>query len=374
MVGEAGLTGPDAGVAGAAATHDRRGRSRMMGCAKRRVLDERAACRQESGDGVDPRDLERLVQHEPWEQTRETPTEHRLPRSRRAREEQVVAPGGGQLESPSSALVPSDVGEVRVWRLGRRRDRFDRLGLPFPAKIGRSLDEMADGNRLDAREGNLCGGVGCAEKASDARSPSRLGTGKGTRHGSEPAVEAELSERGVVGEAIGRQLARSSKHGERDREIEARALFPQAGRCEVDSDAAKRPLQLSACDAAANALLRLLARLVRQADDRERRHASLQVRLDLDRSRLEADYRVRERPGNHVQKLRVEIARMAPGVCRISRGSVSKACVDDAPGYRAAQLDNSIRPPPLATGAASGPHPYLPADAIRWRRWTSFSR
>ena len=64
-----------------------------------------------------------------------------------------------------------------------------------------------------------------------------------------------------------------------------------------------RPLELGRRDAAADPLLRLLAGAVGQPDDRERRRAALQVRLDLDAPRVEADERVGDGAGEHVATL-----------------------------------------------------------------------
>ena len=53
-------------------------------------------------------------------------------------------------------------------------------------------------------------------------------------------------------------------------------------------------------------MLRLLARPVGEPDDREPRDARLQVGLDLDLPRLEADEGVRERASEHVATRRRE--------------------------------------------------------------------
>ena len=75
--------------------------------------------------------------------------------------------------------------------------------------------------------------------------------------------------------------------------------FRRPGRSEVDGDPPDRPLELGRRDADADALLRLLAGAVGEADDREAGDAELEVRLDLDAARLEADERVRDRPREH---------------------------------------------------------------------------
>jgi len=46
-------------------------------------------------------------------------------------------------------------------------------------------------------------------------------------------------------------------------------------------------------------VLRLLTRAVREPDDRESRHAVLEMRLDLDAASLESDERVRDGAREH---------------------------------------------------------------------------
>ncbi len=96
-----------------------------------------------------------------------------------------------------------------------------------------------------------------------------------------------------------RNLARSRQDGERDRQVEPGALLPQLRRSEIDRDPPVRPDELGRGDPAPDALLRLLAGAVGQPDDRERRDAELQVSLDLDSARIEADESVRDRAREH---------------------------------------------------------------------------
>jgi hypothetical protein len=124
-----------------------------------------------------------------------------------------------------------------------------------------------------------------------------------SRDGPHTPVQRQLPESRMLREALWGHLARRGQHGERDREIEARALFAEPCGSEVDRDPLERPFELRARDAAAHALLRLLACLVRESDDGEARHAALQVRLDLDRTRLQADERMGERACKHAPKL-----------------------------------------------------------------------
>ena len=63
------------------------------------------------------------------------------------------------------------------------------------------------------------------------------------------------------------------------------------------------PLELGGGDAAAHPFLRLLARAVGKADDRERRHTLLQMRFDLDPARIDADERMGDGACEHTVTL-----------------------------------------------------------------------
>jgi hypothetical protein len=107
----------------------------------------------------------------------------------------------------------------------------------------------------------------------------------------------------VLGKALGRHLPRGREDGQRDRQVEAGPFLPQPGRSEVHRDAPKRPLELRARDSAPHAFLRLLARLVGQADDGESRDAALQVRFHLHGPGLEADEGMGEGARKHALTL-----------------------------------------------------------------------
>jgi hypothetical protein len=113
----------------------------------------------------------------------------------------------------------------------------------------------------------------------------------------------------VLSEPFSGDLVRCSKHRERDRKVETGPLFPQARWREVDRESPEWPLELCARYTAPDPLLCFLAGLVRKADDRKRRHAALQMRLDLDRSSLEADESMGGGTCEHISTLRRESAR-----------------------------------------------------------------
>src|SRR5205823_6829647 len=93
-----------------------------------------------------------------------------------------------------------------------------------------------------------------------------------------------------------RLVVSRAKHRERDRQVEPGAFLLQLRRGEVDRDPDARPAQLGRRDAAPHALPSLLAGPVSEPDDREAGQPLVDVRLDFDASRLEADERMRDRP------------------------------------------------------------------------------
>src|SRR5439155_8250626 len=107
------------------------------------------------------------------------------------------------------------------------------------------------------------------------------------------------------------------EEGECDRQVEPRPLLAQIRGREIDGDAALRPLELGGGDAAANAMLRLLAGAVGEPDDCEPGHPALQVSFDFDATRVEPDERMRDRACEHV----ATVGDQSPHVCDKSRTS-----------------------------------------------------
>ena len=89
--------------------------------AERPPRDQRPLGRKDAGDRVDAHHLERLARLERRQDRGQPSAEHRLPRSRRAGEQQVVAAGRRELERTSRALLAAHVGEIGRIRLGAPR-------------------------------------------------------------------------------------------------------------------------------------------------------------------------------------------------------------------------------------------------------------
>ncbi len=98
--------------------------------------EQRTLGRQQAGDGVDARHLERFLARQRRQQRGQPSGEHRLAGSRRSREKDVVLAGGGDLERPPAALLPADVCQIGTEAVARRSVRGCRgLQVDLTAKV-----------------------------------------------------------------------------------------------------------------------------------------------------------------------------------------------------------------------------------------------
>ena len=165
---------------------------------------------------------------------------------------------------------------------GRRRDRarrrrraspfgVDRRRLALAAQVGDGLGEVTHAAPARCRRAPPRRRLGGADEPLEPGAPRALGRGEHAADRPQPAVERQLAEGGVLVERARRHLVRGGEHRERDRQVEAGPFLAQRRRREVDGDRRRGPLELGRGDAAADALLRLLAGAVGEPDDRERR-------------------------------------------------------------------------------------------------------
>src|SRR3990172_5075992 len=122
-----------------AASYHGGGRDRVVGRSKRRPR-QKAALVEKTGDGIDLRDLERLLEIEPRKERRKPHGEKALSRARRTHHEEVVPARGRDLESPLRLSLSLHVREIedvlpprplRVVRPVRTADGERRLPLPI---------------------------------------------------------------------------------------------------------------------------------------------------------------------------------------------------------------------------------------------------
>ena len=264
--------------------------------------------RQQADDGVDPRDLERLVRREAGQEAGESSSKHRLPRAGRAGEQEVVTAGCRDLERAPPALLATDILEIGMGD-GRRPAvrRLVRRRLTLAAQVRRCFREMAERHGLDACERGFGRRAGGAQQPLEPALPCALRGREHAAHRPHAAVERQLAEGGVSVQSLARDLMRRCEHRDRDGQVEAGAFLPQARRREVHGDPVPRPLEARSSHARPHAVLCLLARTVGEADDREAGQAALDVRLHLHAPRVEADESVGDRAREHTIERSLEL-------------------------------------------------------------------
>ena len=196
----------------------------------------------ETGDRVDPRHLERGRGLERRQDAGQPAREHRLPRSGRAAEEEVVAAGGRELERAPS-LVPG-----RARRRGRAPD-----AAPFAVGHDAAARAPARARRAGTRPPRRDGAPARPRRRrAPPRGPSRPGRGGARpRAGARPPrprarrrrarsrpSSASSPTAAVRSSALRGSCWDAASTRERDRQVEAGALLAQLGRREVDGDAA----------------------------------------------------------------------------------------------------------------------------------------
>ena len=96
------------------AAADQRGhRAGVMRGHERRSSEQRSVRREQPGHRVDRGDLQGFLHTQLGQQTDHALRQHRLARARRAREQQVVAPGRGHFHGPPRVGLAEHVGQVR---------------------------------------------------------------------------------------------------------------------------------------------------------------------------------------------------------------------------------------------------------------------
>jgi hypothetical protein len=259
------------------------------------------------------------------------------------------------------ARAPSE----RVPARGRRRDR------------ARTAADGRSARRPSAARARR-GGLGRTEDAVEPGAPGSFRRDQDASDRTDAAVEGELPDGRMLLELRNGDLVRRGEDRERNREVEAGALLLQGGRGEVDRDAvpAARPVELGGDDPALDALLRLLAGAVGQADDGEAGHAAVEVRLDLDTACVQADERMRDCACEHGSTLAPKRARIAhPSAPKVllpfswrtvhtrSRG----ACATTQSGERAPGASRRGGAPYRLFGAAA-------PDCAEWSRGGNWAR
>ena len=229
--------------------------SEMVWCGARngRRAEQSRARRQQAGDRVDRRHLERFVERQRRQNARQPARQHRLARAGRADEQQVVAAGRGDLERPPRQRLPAHVGQVDVAVRARRHVAAGSAAGPARRALGCSARtaSASDAHGQHAQAGDD-GGFRCvARGSSSARVPSRRGRDGDRQHA---ARRAGSCRRATARRA--RSTSRMSRRAttpvrredaERDRQIERRARLAHVGRRQIHRDAMRRETRSPNC-------------------------------------------------------------------------------------------------------------------------------
>ncbi len=294
MVREADLPRPH--PAGAAAEHARRGRRVVRG-EPRWPPHQPASLREDAGDGVQRRDLERLLGRQVGQDRRDALGDRRLAGPAGADQHRGVAARRGDLDGVADVLEPVEVAQVDVGqavlaapgrqRAGRGAD--DRVGLGHlgAAEHGGHLGQRADTeDRHPRHEAGLAGLRLGHEDAGDAVGGSGDDHGQHPRHRSQGPGHGQLADERPPLQQVGRQLlvllvGRHDRH--RDREVVVGAALGEVGGREQDRHPlGRRPPSAVVVDRHPHPVARLGQGLVHPADDRGVDQARGDVDLDVD--------------------------------------------------------------------------------------------
>ncbi len=257
----------------------------------------------DAGDAVNSRDLDRLRAGHRREDRRQATGEHRLACPGRALEQQVVAPGGGDLERKQRGCLSADIRQVGAGGIVRRphrprRQLRDRLAAHDPRRLAQRPNP---GHLKPVDERRLARPLARDDQPREAGPPRPLGDAQRARRVPQLAAERELAEHRVGAEPLAVDLPARGEHGERERGVEPGPDLAQERGSEVGRDPRLRELEPGVEDRRADPVARLTHGGVAEPHDRERRQARADVDLDPYLTRVDAVDRERGQAGEHAR-------------------------------------------------------------------------
>ena len=270
---------------------------------KRPLGQQRRVGRQDPGDAGDDRGLKAIGEGHGRQQRRQAATEHGLARARRPDEQDVVLPGGGDLDGATSDPLTADVAQVGpavchvdAWALGQ-------IGHGLMA--GEHLDafgQMIDAEHLDALDHRRLQGVLAGHDDALEAGPGGVGgQGEHPAHRANAAIEGQLADGQHALKALYGHLLIGGEDGEGHGQVVAGALLLDMGGREVDRDAALGEAVAAVDDGGFDAGSGLADRAGGQADGAEDHHAAAEIDLDFDSIGVDAKDGARADDGVHAR-------------------------------------------------------------------------
>ena len=235
----------------------------------------------------------------------------------------------GDLERPPRTLLAAHVGEVGHDGSRSTSSARCRLGrLALAAQVGDRLGEVARPGSARRRRARPPAPDSAAQTSAARGRRAALPRRRRARPAPAARARRARARRTPRGRRARRAAAGATRRAARARSGGRSPSPPCGARAGARLTVIRRdgPLELGRRDAAPDPLLGLLAGAVGKADDRERRRATLEVGLDLDPARLEADERMRDRACEHAATLGGETLRVcARFVTKASRRGARRA-------------------------------------------------
>ena len=287
------------------ATADETGqRNRVVRRAKRRRARWKCAGNEQAADAMHRDHLVQLALGQRRQDARESPRQHRLASTRRAREQNVVASRCRDLQR-----APRDGLAHHVREVGRRLRRGAHVRDPrrgrWPAVPQRG-DEHGKGWRArhagNADQRGLCRVALWHHQRAGRHSQGALRQRQDSPNRANPAVETKLARHQQSIGRCGRQLACGNEQAERDGQVKGRTVLAHVGRREIDGDAPRGHLEPGVGDGGQDALARLLHSTRGQADNRPRGESAGDIDFDGHIVRFHAEHGGRLDGGEHPER------------------------------------------------------------------------
>lgn len=260
-----------------------------------------SAALDQPGHRPDHGGLQQLLGRQRRQQAGQPRGHHRLARSRRADEEQVVAAGGGDLQRPLGAFLSLDLAQVGD---AVAATHGPRLG---PSQHLRALEVVDQGDQRARRQhGHVAGpgGFGPVRLGTDEAQSHGVGGdrgGQGPAHRRDPPIQPQFAHRRPTRQGVRRDHAHRGQQGQGDGQVEMVALLAQVRRREVGDDAHRRQGQAYAREGSTHPLAALGHRLVGEPHEGEAAFvAGMQLRhLHINAPGVDAFERNRDDVGVH---------------------------------------------------------------------------